>query len=164
MPEKPFNTEPKTLQSSAEKPFSRLNPNPLIEPIEEPIVSIYPSSCPFLKSRETRVEDGQFEAFWNVYPRKVARGAAVLSWTRALKLAEPATIIAAAERYAGERAGKDPTYTKHPATWLNHGCWTDEPMMPQPPAPEMHKGLSVRARNRERMGAVIDRLLRLEDE
>ena len=25
------------------------------------------------------------------------------------------------------RAGEDPRYTKHPATWLNGNCWEDEP-------------------------------------
>jgi hypothetical protein len=30
-------------------------------------------------------------------------------------------------RYATAQDGKDPTYTKHPQTWLNGKCWLDEP-------------------------------------
>ena len=30
-------------------------------------------------------------------------------------------------RYAAQRDGEDPQFTKHPATWLNGKCWTDEP-------------------------------------
>jgi hypothetical protein len=29
-------------------------------------------------------------------------------------------------RYAAERRGEDPRFTKHPATWLRKGCWSDE--------------------------------------
>jgi hypothetical protein len=36
-------------------------------------------------------------------------------------------MLAGAKRYAGKRAGQDPKYTKHPATWLNAGCYADEP-------------------------------------
>jgi hypothetical protein len=35
-------------------------------------------------------------------------------------------LIAGAQRYAVERREQDPKYTKHPATWLNAGCWQDE--------------------------------------
>jgi len=35
--------------------------------------------------------------------------------------------IAGAQRYAVERQGQPPKYTKHPATWLNGGCWEDDP-------------------------------------
>ena len=40
---------------------------------------------------------------------------------------DPELPIAGAQRYAGERAGEDPKFTKHPATWLRGGCWEDEP-------------------------------------
>jgi hypothetical protein len=54
--------------------------------------------------------------------------AARVAFDRALKHGvDPAALIEGARRYAGERAGQDPTYTKHPATWLRGGCWEDEP-------------------------------------
>jgi hypothetical protein len=35
-------------------------------------------------------------------------------------------IIAGAQRYAGERAGQDPQFTAHPATWLYQERWLDD--------------------------------------
>src|SRR5262249_13893495 len=62
-----------------------------------------------------------FEDFWAVYPRKVAKEAAARAYAAAIKRGvEPQTLIEGAKRYAVERKGQDPKYTKHPATWL-HG-------------------------------------------
>jgi hypothetical protein len=69
-----------------------------------------------------------FESFWRAYPKRVAKLAARKAFAAAIKRdADPKAIIAGAARYAAERSGKDSQYTKHPATWLNGGCWEDEP-------------------------------------
>jgi hypothetical protein len=70
-----------------------------------------------------------FGQFWAVYPRHVAKEAARKAFDAAIKKhhIEPDRLIEGAKRYAGERAGQDPKFTKHPATWLNGGCWEDEP-------------------------------------
>lgn len=69
-----------------------------------------------------------FGVFWDAYPRKVAKAAAEKAYAKALANgADPALILAGAEFYALERKLQDPQYTKHPATWLNAGCWQDEP-------------------------------------
>ena len=69
-----------------------------------------------------------FDEFWQHVPRKVAKGAAINAYRRALRIASAGTILAGIKRYAAERAGEDPQYTKHPSTWLNGQCWDDEPM------------------------------------
>lgn len=145
---KPFNSEAETLQTAEPKPFSRLNPNPLIEPIEEPVEDIYPrSEAP--KPSKAKVEDEGFTEFWRVYPKKVAKAGAVAAWTKALKTADPDAIIAGAMRYAAERTGQDPTYTAHPATWLNKGRWEDEAAPARPPsAPAPGGGLTAKERTR----------------
>jgi hypothetical protein len=69
-----------------------------------------------------------FERFWGVYPRKVAKQKARQAWGKALKKVSAELILEVAGRYAQEQA--DPwraQFTKHPATWLNGGCWDDEP-------------------------------------
>lgn len=68
-----------------------------------------------------------FDEFWAIYPRHVAKQAAARMYKRAIKSTTPDRIKRGAARYAQERAGQDPAYTKHPATWLNGGCWDDEP-------------------------------------
>jgi hypothetical protein len=68
-----------------------------------------------------------FEEFWCIYPRHIAKKTAKKAWDRALKDASEVDILDGAQRYAVERDGEDAKYTKHPATWLNGGCWTDDP-------------------------------------
>ncbi|MFI0897721.1 helix-turn-helix domain-containing protein [Streptomyces sp. NPDC020983] len=73
-----------------------------------------------------------FGDFWLLYPKKRDRAAALKAWKAAVAAgADPARITEGARQYANERAGQDPKYTKYPATWLNKGCWDDEPD-PQP--------------------------------
>jgi hypothetical protein len=68
-----------------------------------------------------------FEEFWVNCPKKVAKEKARKAHAAAIKRgADPAKIIAAIKRYAIERAGQDPTFTKHPTTWLDDGCYDDE--------------------------------------
>lgn len=75
--------------------------------------------------------DRQFGEFWTAYPRKIAKKDARRAWDKAIKDgADPTLIAAVAKRYATEQAGREPKYTKHPATWLNKGCWEDEPEQP----------------------------------
>lgn len=71
--------------------------------------------------------DADFDEFWKLYPRKTAKAAAVKAWRRARKAATVEEILTGVERYAKERAGQDPKYTAHPATWLNDARWDDDP-------------------------------------
>lgn len=68
-----------------------------------------------------------FSDFWTVYPRHAARPDAVKAWAKAVKRADPQTIIAGAARYAAD-PNRDPGFTAHPATWLNRDGWEDEPV------------------------------------
>jgi hypothetical protein len=73
-----------------------------------------------------------FGAFWLTYPKRKAKEEARKAWIAAIERgADPQHIVTAAKDYAHERHGQDPKYTKYPATWLNKGCYDDEPD-PQP--------------------------------
>lgn len=80
------------------------------------------------RRRNTRPVAARFEDFYRVYPRREAPADAEVAWTKAIEDvgADPQTVIDAAISYAMARKGKDPTYTKLPATWLNKRCWEDE--------------------------------------
>lgn len=138
-----------------------LPPNPLNEPFEKEPSEKYiypppPAPKPSKPKAKPKVQDERFEAFWSAYPKKVARADAVKAWGKALKAADADTLIAGALRYAAEQHGKDPTYTKHPATWLNKGCWTDEPAPPRPPsAPAPRGGLTAKDRTAAAVAAVL---------
>jgi hypothetical protein len=73
--------------------------------------------------------DADFESWYQQFPKHVAKAAALKAYRAVItkKLATPAELLAGAMRYAAERSGQDPKYTKHASTWLNGGCWDDEP-------------------------------------
>ena len=71
-----------------------------------------------------------FDEFWELYPRKTAKGHARKAYKNALKRATHEEIIAGVKNYRREMAGKEAEFLKHPATWLNADCWLDEPTKP----------------------------------
>ena len=78
-----------------------------------------------------------FGAFWLTYPKRRDKEAAKRAWQAAIERgANPERIVTAAQAYARDRAEEDPRYTKYPATWLNNGCYDDEPD-PQPGRPSL---------------------------
>lgn len=84
-----------------------------------------------------------FDEFWSICPLKKSKAAAQKAWPRAVERAGgTAPIIAGMARYARERAGQDPRYTKHPSTWLNAACWEDEPSLLAPHSPNGGRPLS----------------------
>lgn len=66
-----------------------------------------------------------FEVFWQAYPRKVGKLAAMKAYAKARKIATAAELLTGIERYKRLK----PAYADycHPATWLNQGRWMDEP-------------------------------------
>lgn len=74
----------------------------------------------------TLVADVLFAEFWKAYPKRKDKQDAIVAWNRALKKTSAERLIEEAKRYAIFRKGKDPQFTKHPATWLNKGSWMDE--------------------------------------
>jgi hypothetical protein len=81
-------------------------------------------SAPRAKPKDLTAD---FEAWWMQYPRKVSKGAARKAYDKARKSAAAEELEIGAMRYAAVRSREDPTYTKHPSTWLNNKCWLDEP-------------------------------------
>lgn len=65
----------------------------------------------------------EFDRFWDIYPRKTAKGAAEKAWEKACGLTDPEKIIAAAERATWPT---DPQFIPHASTWLNQKRWLDE--------------------------------------
>lgn len=75
----------------------------------------------------TPASDVHFDAFWEVYPRSIAKKEAMKKFDKAVKDgANPQTIIDGAKAYAGSVAGKEQKYIAHPTTWLNQGRWEDQ--------------------------------------
>ena len=75
--------------------------------------------------------DSEVEQLYEAYPRKKSPGQAKKAIRAALKKATFAELLAGVKRYANERKGQDPTYTKYPASWFNGECWLEQPDAPK---------------------------------
>lgn len=91
-------------------------------------------AMPEERTSKTQVEkeisseaDASFQTFYETYPRRESRGAALKAYRAALKKTDAATILAATRAFRTKRAGQDPKFTPLPATWLNAEKWDDEP-------------------------------------
>ena len=69
-----------------------------------------------------------FKEFWELYPKKVDKGAAVRAFRKALKHYEATDVIEGAKRYAEDPNLPEKRYIKNPATWLNAEAWNNEPL------------------------------------
>lgn len=75
------------------------------------------------------------EQFWAVVPRKVAKADAMRALDKVRKSGTVtwAALMQGAHRWRAEAARTETRFVKHPATWLNKGCWDDEPAPPSGP-------------------------------
>jgi DNA-binding transcriptional regulator YhcF (GntR family) len=69
-----------------------------------------------------------FLAFWQAYPRRVAKGAARTAFAKAIKFADPNEIVQAAIAFSKhcEERGVEKQYIPHASTWLNAERWEDD--------------------------------------
>ena len=69
----------------------------------------------------------EFTRFWDIYPRKVGKGAARTAWARATRKTAPEVITDAAHAHARTWASADTEarFIPHPASWLNAERWND---------------------------------------
>jgi helix-turn-helix protein len=141
--------EPKSGTAMYEKRNGHVNksgtavpPEPFEEPFEEPSDKNYVETDFFdegkrgsktrpqktSKKAKPKASETGFDAWYEIYPRHVAKEAAAKAYQRIIgsRKATAAELMAGALRYAAEREGHDAQFTKHPSTWLNGACWKDE--------------------------------------
>lgn len=102
-------------------------PSPSVAPTvaqDDPSTSV---STSLISSGDHQRAREPFDDFWAVYPRRSDKAAAKKAFDKATKLADVPVIIEGAQRYADD-PNREAEFTKHAATWLNHGCWEDEPL------------------------------------
>lgn len=153
-PELQFTPEPEftpvvkftpPLNSSSPLPCREVHPTPelqftqtLTEPSPEPSGNRH----------------GDFERWWQQVSRKVGKGQARKAYATARRKATADELLAGIMRYTADQTGQDPTYTAHPATWLNGERWKDEP------APARSRGNSLSAA----LGRLLDDVPPPEDD
>jgi len=80
------------------------------------------------KENNSYDDDPRFVEFWQRYPRKEKKPAALRAWTKQ-KCGNGLfnEVMTGLERYlAGPWKGKDTQYIPHPSSWLNDQRWNDE--------------------------------------
>lgn len=100
------------------------------------------------KRPRTYEQTESFPKFWDAYPRKIGKQAALRAFTRAADKTDPETIIAGVIRMATDPNLPPKQYIPHPATWLNEGRWDDEPY------PERDKS-TVKKDNRAKAAEIL---------
>jgi len=94
---------------------------PPIPPVERVNVNTPPKSP---KEKPAPYTEG-FETFWQAYPRKDDRKAALAIWNRIKPDAALLATMLAAITCQGV-AKKEPRYRPMPTTWLNNERWTNQ--------------------------------------
>lgn len=116
------------------------------DPIEKPSSDNPTSVNPTTKNTNTKNNNSKnneriysdsinedFDKFWELYPKKVDKGAALRAFKKALKNEELSLLLIGAKNYATDPNLPDKGYIKNPATWLNAEAWNN------PPLPERKK-------------------------
>lgn len=114
--------------------------------VRTPAVAPAPAAKPATSRKSpARPEDTPgWTEFWQTYPKRVGKAAAVKAYAKAVRAAgesddvQAAAVILAALRaaVAGWRhAETDPQFIPNPTTWLNQGRWEDEQLPGVPSAP-----------------------------
>lgn len=133
LPEVQFGANQSSFESSSlPQTEVAFGPNQT-SPTPAPSPATSPGSSSLLPATESRAEPEPspypqaFEDFWNVYPKKADKRAALKAWEKATKRAGKGTIEAGAERYRDDPNRED-EFTKNAATWLNADAWANEPL------------------------------------
>lgn len=104
-------------------PPSFRSPDPI------PIPKRSPDEPPSLPLSPDAIRDNfrpEFDIWYGGYPHKKAPEDALRAYIKARKKATFDELMAGRDLYAASVKGQEKHLIKHPATWLNKGCWKDE--------------------------------------
>ena len=124
-------TKRETDRKRLEKYRSKLSSPSVVTPLQTseklspiPIPIPIPKKDKDIPASPSEIE---FNSFWEIYPRRQAKGAAAGAWKKALKKASAQTIIEGAMRFSSD-PNRNPEFTPHASTWLNQERWGDDPL------------------------------------
>jgi hypothetical protein len=92
-----------------------------------------------IKEPSKKTSNDEFEKFWNLYPKKVAKGDALKAWNKATKSKTADELLKLTKAYA---EGKLPElkYIPYPASWLNKGLYESVEVAEAKPLPKLFVG------------------------
>lgn len=80
-----------------------------------------------IKNEQVKEIYGDFDEFWEIYPRKVGKASAEKAYLKAIQETAPEIVQAGAEKLARDPNLPPVQFIPHPTTWLNRSGWNDEP-------------------------------------
>lgn len=115
--------------SEAAQESFRARDDEAAEPEPAAAVTLNPKSAAGDGAQPERLPapDDGFQRFWAAYPRKQHKKPARKAYAEALRDATAEELLAGAVRYRDDPNRED-EFTKLPTTWLNAGCWEDDPL------------------------------------
>jgi hypothetical protein len=80
------------------------------------------------KPKHIKLNDVNFQRFWEAYPKKVGKAKAIQAWNKIALLKDQEKIFAALEAHKklDQWQSENGRFIPHPATWLNQRRWEDE--------------------------------------
>lgn len=135
-----------------EEPFSDENPNLANPALGNPALEKRGAlENNLIKNTTNKRTYGEFEKFWNVYPRKVAKKSALKAWVACVTKENLDDVVAGAIRFANDPNLPVEQFIPHPSTWLRSERWLDGPLPERQLSPEEReaKDLAAIARRRE---------------
>jgi hypothetical protein len=76
---------------------------------------------------EKNIETEEFETFWKIYPNRLGKGEARVSFAKAVTKVGLESVMNGVERLAGDPNLPPKQYIPRPSTWLNQERWDDDP-------------------------------------
>lgn len=92
-----------------------------------------------IKEPSTETSKDDFEKFWNLYPKKVAKADALKAWNKATKRKTADELLKLTKLYA-EGKLPDMTYIPYPASWLNKELYESVEVAEAKPLPKLFVG------------------------
>jgi hypothetical protein len=77
-----------------------------------------------IKNKQENISSNDFDKFWELYPKRVAKADAVKAWNKAIKRKSPDELLKLTKVYS-EGKLPDMTYIPYPASWLNKELYED---------------------------------------
>ncbi len=122
------NNEHRTRQATSEEHAEEQQYNNKEEIKNNSIAPVGAEKRPRKASGLTKDQEPWFEAFWSAYWRKVKPSKAREVYARLVKTEEmAAAVLDAVRAQTPEMARRSPEMVPHPTSWLNAGCFEDEP-------------------------------------
>lgn len=104
-----------------------LNPNLRPTPSSSSSSSSSKNKPPLPPTRINALDDG-FEEFWQKYPKKVGKKAAHSAWKKAKVHVDDVLKALEWQTVSDQWTRQDGQFIPNPATYINQGRWTDEPI------------------------------------